>query len=296
MITRILVPLDGSELSEEALPYAVEIARRADGEIVLITAIQPVGIWDATASAINWEREEKVAEEYLEERREHLEAHQVKARQVRMHGDAAVAILEASEDEAADLIVMSTHGRSGITRWLFGSVADRVINHSLRPLLVIRPGDGEAGRAPVFKKILVPLDGSRAAESVLPFVKEIAGLFDSSLVLYHAIPPISAYPGFETVNPPADGRALEDMQRQARELLSERARRLEGEGIKTTIAVSVDLPMDGILHAAEETGADLIAIGTHGRSGLGRLLLGSVASGVTSRARIPCLLMRPREE
>ncbi len=292
MIKTILVPLDGSELAEQVLPYASEIARRAKADVLLLTSIQPVGIWDATATAINWEREERVAHEYLDAQKERLQAAGVKVRVKREHGEAAAGILETAEAENVSLIAISTHGRSGITRWLFGSVADRIVQSSHVPLLMIRPDD-KAPASPVFEKLLVPLDGSEVAASVLPFVEEMAKLFGASLVLYHAVPPISAYPGFETVNPQLDGQVLQEMQQQAKELLSSTARELEGRGLHATVAVSIDLAVDGILHAAKETGADLIAIGTHGRSGIGRMVMGSVANAVMRRSELPCLLVHP---
>lgn len=293
MIRTILVPLDGSELAEQVLPYASELARRADAEILLLTSIQPVGIWDATATAINWEREERVAQEYLDAQKERLQAAGLKVRVKREHGEAAAGILETAETENVSLIAISTHGRSGLSRWLFGSVADRIVQSAHVPLLMVRPDAKQPAPSTVFEKLLVPLDGSEVAASVLPFVEEVAKLFGASLVLYHAVAPVSAYPGFETVNPQLDGQVLQEMQQQAKELLSSAARDIGGRGVHATVAVSIDLAVDGILRAAKETGADLIAIGTHGRSGIGRMVMGSVANAVMRRATLPCLLIHP---
>lgn len=291
----ILVPLDGSELAEQVLPYAQEFARRFDAELLLLTSIQPVGIWDATATAINWDREERLAQEYLDAQKERLQAAGVKVRVKRQHGEAAANILETAESENVSLVAISTHGRSGISRWLFGSVADRIVQNSNVPLLMIRPDDKTEAK-PAFEKLLVPLDGSEVAAGVLPFVEDVAKRFGASLVLYHAVPPISAYPGFETVNPQIDGKVLQEMQQQAKELLSAAARDIEGRGTHATVAVSIDLAVDGILRAAKETGADLIAIGTHGRSGLGRMVMGSVANAVMRRSTLPCLLVHPGDK
>lgn len=296
MIKTILVPLDGSELAEQVLPFASEIAHRAGAELLLLTSIQPVGVWDATATAINWEREERLAQEYLDAQKDRLKANGVKARVKRLHGDAAEGVLEAAETEGVNLIAMSTHGRSGLTRWLFGSVADRVVQSAHLPILILRPNGKTPLPSPVFEKLLVPLDGSETAAGVLPFVEEVAKLFGAGLVLYHAVPPVSAYPGFETVNPQLDGHVLEEMEKQAKELLSRAAHDLEARGARVTVAVSIDLAVDGILNAAKETGADLIAIGTHGRSGLGRMVMGSVANAVLRRSPLPCLLVHPGEK
>ena len=162
-------------------------------------------------------------------------------------------------------------------------------------LLMIRPDDKTEPK-PAFEKLLVPLDGSEVAAGVLPFVEDVAKRFGASLVLYHAVPPISAYPGFETVNPQLDGKVLQEMQQQAKELLSAAARDIEGRGTHATVAVSIDLAVDGILRAAKETGADLIAIGTHGRSGLGRMVMGSVANAVMRRSTLPSLLVHPGDK
>ncbi len=292
MINKILVPLDGSELAERALPYAREVARRSNAEILLLTSILPVGIWDATASAINWEREEQLAQKYLDDHSRRLQGDGLRARVKRLHGDPAAAVLHTAGQEGIDLIAMSSHGRSGITRWLFGSVADRIIQSSSVPLLVIRPDDDAPAASPAFAKILVPLDGSAVAARVLPFVEEIAHLFGASLLLFHAVAPVSAYPGFETVNPQIGGQALEEMQARARELLSGTGQELQARGLKVSVAISIDLAADGILAAARETGADLIAIDTHGRSGLGRIVLGSVANAVVRRSTLPSLIVR----
>jgi nucleotide-binding universal stress UspA family protein len=293
MIKTILVPLDGSKLSENILPFAAEIARKANAEIVLATAIQPVGIWDATATAINWEHEEKAAKDYLDGVVERLKGDGVRVRPVFLHGDASEVVLEAAEKEKADLITMTTHGRSGIMRWLLGSVADRVVQHSKVPVALIRVGGDKPVPSAAVERILVPLDGSEVSAGILPFVKEYAKLFGSSLVLYHAVSPVGAYPGFETANAQVVGELLEDMQKEGAEMLSQTAERLKAEGFTAETAVSIELAADGILNAAEQSKAGLIAIGTHGRSGVTRTVLGSVANAVLRRSTLPVLLIHP---
>ncbi len=294
MIGRILVPLDGSELAEGVLPYVMEIARRSQAEVLLLTSIQPVGVWDAAATAINWAREETLAQGYLDSKREQLRGNGLQVRDLLVHGEAAGAVLKAAEQEHVDLIAISTHGRSGISRWLLGGVADRVLHDTGVPLLVIRPPKSkEQTPSPVFRKMLVPLDGSPVAESVLPFAEDLARLFGASLVLFHAVAPVVAYPGFETVQPRYTGELLEEMQKQAQQFLSRVAKQVQGRGLEVSMVVSIDLAVDGIISAAKEVGADLIALGTHGRSGLGRMVMGSVADAVVRRTTLPCLLINP---
>ena len=296
MISRILVPLDGSKLSETILPFASEIARKADAEVVVATAIQPIGIWDATATAINWEHEEKSAKDYLDSAVERLTGDGLRVRPIFLHGDASEVILEAAEKESADLITMTTHGRSGIMRWLLGSVADRVVQHSKVPVALIRVGEDNPVPSAKVERILVPLDGSDVSAGILPFVKEYARLFDSSLVLYHAVSPVGTYPGFETANAQVVGELLEETQKEGTEMLSQAAEKLKSEGFKTQTAISIELAADGILNAAEQSKAGLVAIGTHGRSGVTRTVLGSVANAVLRRSKLPVLLIHPAKD
>jgi nucleotide-binding universal stress UspA family protein len=293
MIKTILVPLDGSELSESILPFASGIAERAGGEILLVTAIQPVGVWDATATAINWEREEKAARDYLTTVEQRLVAEGRTVRSRALSGDAGQVILDAADKEGADLITMTTHGRSGVMRWLLGSVADRVVQHSKVPVMLVRTVEGQAAPSPVAERILVPLDGSETAAGILPFVTDYAKLFGASLVLFHAVSPVGSYPGFETANAQIVGELLENMQKEAAEMLAETAKKLEAEGIKCESGVTLSLAADGILAAAEQSKAGVIAIGTHGRSGITRTVLGSVANAVLRRSKLPCLLVHP---
>ncbi len=296
MFKKILVPLDGSKTAEAVIPFAREIAANAGAELLFVTVIQEVGVWDATQSLEVLKRESEIAAEYLAtmERDETGKGQKVTT-QV-LDGDAAEAVLVAADEAGADLIAISTHGRSGVSRWLFGSVATRILEHSSVPLLVLRPKEGEdrGATGPAVKKILVPLDGSEVAKSVLPVVEEFAKTMGASLVLYHSVAPLSAYPGFESAGAAALGEAVEEMQRQAREILARAAEEVKARGVEATTVVSLGTAVDGVLTAAAELDVDLVAIATHGRSGLGRAILGSVADGVIRRsADVPCLVIRP---
>lgn len=298
MFKKILIPLDGSKIAEAVIPFAREIAARSGAEILFVTAVQQVGVWDAALSLQVMKRDSEIAADYLAtvEKAESGEGRKV-ATQV-LDGDAAEAVLAAADNAGADLIAISTHGRSGISRWLFGSVATRILEHASVPLLVLRPKEGEDRGAPgpVVKKILVPLDGSEVAMSILPVVEEFAKTMGASLVLYHSVAPLSAYPGFESAGAAALGEAVEEMQRQAREILARAAQEVKSRGVEATAVVSLGTTVDGVLRAADEIDVDLIAIATHGRSGLGRAVLGSVADGVVRRsADVPCLVIRPRD-
>jgi len=295
MFTKILIPLDGSETAEAIVPFVQEIAAHTGAEVILMTAVQPVAVWDTTVTVTVLENEEASAVDYLKQVMARIAGKQ-KCRVVR--GEAAEAILEASDEEAADLIAISTHGRSGLARWLFGSTAGKVLERAKVPVLFLRPKTGQDKGAPgaVVKKILVPLDGSDLAASILPPVEEFAKMMGASLVLVHAVTPITALPGFET-QAPAAVNILDEVQNHAREFLAKLVADVKTRGVEATGLVTIDDPVHGILEAADQTKADLIAVATHGRGGLGRAILGSVADGVVRRsADVPCLVLRVEEE
>ena len=148
----------------------------------------------------------------------------------------------------------------------------------------------------MFNKILVPLDGSEVAMSILPTVEDFAKTMGASLVLFHAVEPITAYPGFEAAAVPSMSIVTDELQAQAKQILGRAAEGAKARGVQTEMVVCLDMAVDGILRVGDDLKCDLIAIGTHGRSGLGRLVLGSVADGVVRRsADIPCLVIRSGE-
>lgn len=291
---KILVPLDGSPLAESVLPYVAELARCMGAKVELLIAVSDVALWDANATVIAWEREEELALGYVESQREGLASNGVKATSNIVRGDPARAIVAAAAQDGSELIALSTHGRSGISRWLFGSVAGRVLEESEAPLLIVRPPEKDHAGGPI-RKILVPLDGSPLAESVLAQVEPLAKDCGSTIVVMQAVPPLTAYPGVEAYTLTAVGEVLDDMQTQSQGYLAGIVKRLKAKGISAEAVSATSMPTEAILTAADEAGADLIAIATHGRSGFGRAVMGSVADSVIRRSHLPCLVIRPKE-
>lgn len=279
MIQRILVPLDGSELAETILPYASYLATRAGSSIQLLSVAEN----EAERGKLN---------EYLRSRLDRFASVETSA-VVTLGDDEAGEILQQAETLSADLIAMSTHGRSGVTRWVFGSVADKVIHASAQPLLLVRARRPEEQvRAPQIERILVPLDGSELSMSVLPFVESLAKALDATLVLFHGVVPVHIYPSAEMVAPPTT--LLEDLLEQARSYIATVEEEVKARGVRVQGLTTMGFPVDEIVRAADEAGAGLIAMATHGRSGLNRWIMGSVVDGVVRRTNLPCLLMRPK--
>ena len=294
MIKRILVPLDGSDLAESALPYAERIAAKTGAEVLLLTSLYHVDSWAGHLVQADQESVPLVRT-YLEVKGKELQAKGIAVKTDITSGPAAEAIVSHVVDENEDLIVMSSHGRSGITRWVFGSVAHKVLHGARCPILLVRPTSGSAKAIdiPVIGKILVPLDGSEHSLAVLPFIEGFAKAFDASLVLLNVVLPLTAYVGAEFVIPTRD--FLDEQLAWARQFLSRVVKEAEGRGVKAAQMVMVGTGASEIVQAADDAGADMIALSTHGRSGLSRSLMGSVADAVVHRATLPFLVVRPPE-
>ncbi len=301
MFERILVPLDGSPRAELILSQIARILRREDSEIVLLRVIDIPEAVGRISLALLRQKEREEAQQYLHDiiLRFGDKAEKIHARVA--EGWTAEVILETARTEGATLIAMSTHGRSGLARWALGSVAEKVARASDVPVLLVRSfrrsakGDLEP-LAPAelpFRRILVPVDGSPTSMSVIGAAEKFAHLYESEVLVLHVVPPYmppgAMLPGMEAAFPitrpepmpsdqdPVTGRAAE---RFAHSGLKVSRLSVEGEAASEILDLSVN------------RSADLIALGTHGRSGLGRWALGSVAERVLRSTEVPLLLVR----
>lgn len=278
MIKRILVPLDGSELAETVLPYVDRLANALGSEVQLMSVL--IG-----------EDPQLQVENYLADRRGSLKGPGNTSIEVSRSESAAQGIIEKAEMLDADLIAMSTHGRSGLARWALGSVADRVIHGTSRPVLLVRSLSKSERRGPtLMNRIIVPLDGSEISKSVLPYIIDLAKPIGGRIALVSVVEPLSAYSPY-TASIPQE--LVNDLKVHAEDFLVSVQVETQEEDLQITTEVRTGSAVDGILKAAEEVGAGMIAMATHGHSGLRRWLMGSVAEGVLRRTRLPCLMVRP---
>ena len=286
----ILLPLDGSPLAEQAIPYAAALAKNAPARLILVRATQAQTLLDVDAID---------AQAGVVSRADHeLEAAAAKLRETGLDVDGYVyyerpvsAILDAARRHQVDLIVLSTHGRSGLGRVVYGSVADDVLRHAEVPVLLVPPMLDHAWPTDRPLTVLVPLDGSDLAEAALESAGLLAEGLGARLHLLQVVQP-PTYPlyGDGYVYIPFDDEAE---RANARQYLEEQAEKLTGRGIGASIEVAVGAPDIVIARTAAEQQADVIAMATHGRGGLARLVLGSVATGTLRRAHVPLLLSRP---
>lgn len=304
MIRHILVPLDGSRLAATAIPYAVTLARAADARISLLAVVESVSEHAGLPSAAARGRDERHVTErtaYLESVATSLRARGFTVTIVVRHGNPASEILAASEDEGCSLIVISTHGRTGLQRLRMGSVAQHVLRHAIIPTLVVRPGDeasteGEARIAAV----TVTLDGSSLAEEALPTATRIATALSVPLTLLRVIPSLAYLAsagwdaGYSAYYPVSD-ESEHDEEQAVEQYLEAVATRLRASGLD----VRTCWERSGTSHATETITAVLakqpsgIAVmASHGRGGVLRWALGSTTEAVLDQSPCPILVIR----
>lgn len=302
MATQILVPLDGSSLSEQALPCAMTLGRGLAAELVLFGAVSiPPDTQETLDNAgvktdALVEQLEAEANDHLGKVVERLREAGLDARHVVQRDPAAEAIVSYAEQEDIQHIVMATHGYTGISRWTHGSVAERVLQSASVPVLMVRAKEGaliDLQQPMSCQRILVPLDGSARAERVLPAVIPIASTLGSEMILFQV--PIVHVSGWSTGEwfMPLEG-VLETAEQSAQAYLSDVANRLKKQGVKVSTATRMGPVAGSIVEHAEANRVDLIAMCTHGRTGLGRWVLGSVADRVLRAGSIPIFLVRAR--
>jgi nucleotide-binding universal stress UspA family protein len=302
MFRTILVPLDGSKLAERALPYAAHLARLANARLLLVRALPELDDASQMDSHPLGGPAERQRFDQLDPTSElaglaaRLQADGLPVETHVQPGDATEIILEAAHAGHADIIVMSTHGRGGLERWIYGSVADQVMRGAEVPVLMAPAACRHAWAPDRPLRILVPLDGSELAEQALEPAAELAEAL--RLLRIIQIPTPTMY-GDAYIDLPFNREAeLAD----ARRYLEGIADRLRTEGRTVEFRAIVGTPAFDVARLAHDAGADMIAMATHGYGGLGRLVLGSVATSTLQRADRPVLLARrigveqPREQ
>ena len=297
MFSKILVPLDGSKTSEKVLPFARVLAATLKLPIELL---EVVDIAAATAHIVADKARylDTIIAEGEKASREHLD--EVAATFPGLHvtckierGRPADVIIERAEAEKGTLIAMATHGRSGINRWMMGSVAEKVLRGTKAPLFLIRANDeGAMGAAATMKTIVVPLDGSELAESVLPTVCEIARNLDLAIVLCRAYElAATAYYGSEDYLPKYD-EMLRNMKEDVEGYLKKKTEALKAAGLTRVSWVALEgAGAEEIVRYANQHHDALLAMCTHGRSGVKRWALGSVTEKVVRHAEEPVLVV-----
>lgn len=296
MYERILVPLDGSELAQIALPYAEKLAGVLGSQLILIYVSESVD--DRYHHMHQFYIQQMVeatkqnAERYLDKRG----GRTIKVDSVILAGDPAEEIVKYAGKEDIGLIVMSTHGRSGIKRWAMGSVVDKVLRATRQPLALVRAKGARPdmlGERNILSKILVTLDGSKESEAVIPYIEELASKLKAEVILLQVIAP--DYHIYAAGGPEYGVYAeqqMESMKKFARDYLEEIITRLKQREVTAKAEIMLGTVAETIINFADQTNASLVAMTTHGRSGVSRWALGSVAERVLRAGNTPLLLVR----
>lgn len=311
-IETVLVPVDGSPESERAIPVALALARARGAAVRVVHVFIPIGANvpsgadDGMTAALEAELRDE-ARTYARELGDRLAAageQGVASDFVDGYGvrspfgeaaSVAAALLRHAEHCRTGLIVMTTHGRGGLSRAWLGSVADGITRESRIPLLLLRPA-AEPPTGGGFARIVVPLDGSRAAEEAIPHALALAAPAEARVTLVQVVAPRRMLARPAPVSR-VDARALAWQSAQAERDLAAHAARIAGGCVSVDTVVLVDdQPARAILDLARRTSAELIAMSTHGRGGVRRLVLGSVADKVMRGAETAVLLLRPERE
>ena len=298
MYKRILIPLDGSELAEGALPLGEQIARAHGGELILMRvplAEKMMTSYPAEYSLL-WPEQslqlsQKMSHDYLNEILSRYEGSNLAARALLVDGDVAGGIVDTAAVEEADLIIMSTHGYSGLTRWMLGSVTERVLREAHCPVLAVRDAN------PI-EQILITLDGSYLAELALEPAFALAQAFNSQVTLLQ-VTPDKQFANLREI----EGMDMEQAARANKELTAGIERHLERliersapAGIRIKAVVASGSPAATILDHIEYYNVNVAAMATHGRTGLRRWVYGSVTEKVMRGAKCSMLIVRAHSQ
>ena len=300
MYEKTLVPLDGSELAEVALPYAEELASRLKTELILFQVVPRAyhvyGAYMSVAQVPYTDEEmepiKASAQSYLGKVGNKLKDKGIATRSEVGVGAAADEIMKLAEENSVDMVTMSTHGRSGISRWALGSVADKVVRGTKQPVALVRAKGTrpDVRKKDILDKALVPLDGSKESEAVIPYIEELASKLEIEVILLHMLTP-DYYTYSET-----EFKQTESLRVSAKDYIEKVAAQLKQKGIVAKAEfkeVMQGAEAEEIILLADETQADVVAMSTHGRSGIGRWAFGSVADRVLHEGNTPLLLVKP---
>ncbi len=293
MYDSILLPLDGSTFAEAAIPLAVALSAQTGATVRLVTVVEHFPASDS----YGWQdalRDQ--AQEYLEEVAESVRPRTGREVTTSVLLGHVSSVLE-TQAEDADLVVMASHGRGGLSRAWLGSAADDCVRHGKKPVLLVRPDDAGGGAPDAdwsVRKMLLPLDGGQVSEAILDHAVELGSLFGAT---YHLVRVVPSPKQFNSPYPPHMIQANRDRmhreEEEARAYLEAHGQRLRDRGFTVEERVITGVqPAHGILREAEATGCDFIAISAHGRGLLAKAVLGSTSDKVVRAAHLPLLLYR----
>jgi len=288
MYKRIIVPLDGSNLAELALPYAERLAGAFGSELILLLVSEPT-------ESEHQHMQQLYIEKMADLAKSNLKRKAATAKAVILSGEPAREIVDYAERNNVSLIIMASHGRSGIMTWAIGSVVNKVLQRVSIPILLIRAKTPhtEASTEKIFNRILIPLDGSELGEAALPHIQELSNKLSTEVTLLQVLAPgkhVHTIGGLNYV--PFKEQHLESMKTEAMQYLEKVSKRLTGTKTITKYELRIGDAAHEIIRFADETSTSLIAMSTHGYSGVRQWIMGSVAQKILQAGSKPVLFVK----
>jgi nucleotide-binding universal stress UspA family protein len=289
MYDEILVPYDGSDGAAEVLHYAASAATWADA------TLQVVYVADTTRDSVTVVEGQTVdtlvqhGEDVVDEAAKTLDTLGVRYETDVVQGNPAPTVVDYADRFGLDLVVMPTHGREGLSRYLVGSVTEKVVRLSPVPVLSVRMADDESLQFP-YEGLLVPTDGSDAAERAADHVLDLAAAMDATVHVLSVVDDTGLTPDLR------EGDAGAETERVAEAAVETVADAAAERGVETVEHVTHGAPVEAISECVETEDVDAVGMGTTGRTGTDRILLGSVAEKTVRSATVPVLTVGPSEE
>jgi nucleotide-binding universal stress UspA family protein len=294
---KIVIPLDGSPLAEEVFVHLGRLSLPSQTELHLVGVLESwryaLGTPDlAMTELMTYLRQDQ--QRYLAQNSQILQQQGYRVQIHQREGDAALAIVDIAEKVGAELIAMTTHGRSGVRRWTLGSVAERVIHSTNLPVLLVR---NETLLNGPIKRLLVPLDGSLTAEQALPGAIQIATITGASILLLQVIQALDPTNQRMLFHSKAEAEsALQQWTLDGEQYLTAVGQRLLQQDVAHEFRVRTGDPDRVICATVADAAIDMVVMATHGRTGFSRWVYGSVANKVLRGISCPILLIHSQEE
>ena len=290
MLERILVPLDGSNLGELALLYTKELASVFNSEIHLLSVVEKRDLEYRRMVELYLQKVSEGTQNYFQNTNS-----RVAVKSFIVGGNPSIEILQHSQKERVDLIIMVSHGHSGIMPWTMGSTANKVVHVIECPVLLVRASMFSGGRrnAKLFGKILLPLDGSEAGESALPYITAIAQKLGSEVILFSVVEygqRVHTIGGQDFIR--FSDQQIETTLKEINKYLAETSNKFADLGIKVRSVVREGDASMEIIKYAKENNVRIVAMSSHGRSGMREWVFGSVSNKVLQAGKSPLLLVK----
>ncbi len=299
MIHHILAPMDGSSLAESVLPHLVSVARPFNARITLLQVLEQSGgaEQDRPVDPLDWHIRKAEAETYLNGLAKHLQEQNLRVKSVLLEGQAAEKIIDFAHSQDFDLLLMSSHGRSGLSGWNVSSVVQKVILRVRTSVMIIRAYQPPAERVEgvSYERILVPLDGSQRAECALSFATGLAQFYQSQLLLGHVI----QEPEMPRQMPPTD-EDVELAERLVARNREEVSRYLDQLQLRLPVESQIHLQVSPSITASlhrlvEQSNVDMVILCAHGHAGETRWPYGSLAISFIAYGTTPLMVVQDLE-